>query len=62
MYTTNIRPKSEVRGSLPLINLRLKAEGFINGKLSMTEDDGRIFAVYTVVAIVHMIYIMKKSY
>ena len=38
------------------------AEGFINGKLPMTEDKGCIFVAYTVLAMVHMIYIMKKSY
>ena len=42
--------------------LRPKAEGFINGKFPKTEDEGRIFVVYTVIAMVHMIYIMKKSY
>ena len=41
---------------------RPKAEGFINGKLPMIEDEGRIFVAYAKVAMVHMIYIMKKSY
>ena len=62
MYTTNIRPESEVRGSLPLINPEAEAEGFINGKLPITEDESRMFVVYTVIAMVHMIYIMMKSY
>ena len=35
MYSTKIRPKSEVRRSLPL--------GFISGKPPMTEDEGHIF-------------------
>ena len=56
MYTTNIQPKSEVRGSLLLINPEPKGEGFINGKLPMTEDKGRIFVAYTIMAVVHMIY------
>ena len=38
MYSTKIRPKSEVRGSLPL--------GFISGKPPMTEDKGHIFMEY----------------
>ena len=46
MYSTNIRPESEVRGSLPLINPKPEGQGI--GKLSMTEDKGRIFMEYTV--------------
>ena len=30
-------------------------KGFINGKLLMTEDKGRMFVVYTIMAVVHMI-------
>ena len=59
MYTTNIHPESEVRGSLPLIN---SGKEFINSKLSMTKDKGRMFVIYTVMAVVHMIYTMMKSY
>ena len=33
MYSENIQPESEVRESLP--------QGFISGKLPMTEDEGR---------------------
>ena len=62
VYTTNIRPESEVRGSLPLLNPSPKGEGSINGKLPMTKDEGRMFVVYTVMAVVHMIYTMTKSY
>ena len=28
----------------------------------MTEDEGRMFVVYTVIAMVHMIYIMMLEY
>ena len=45
-----------------IYDLSPRSEGFINGKLPMTEDEGRMFVVYTVIAIVHMIYIMMKSY
>ena len=67
MYTTNILSESKVRGNLPLINPEpegrgLRARGFINGKLPMIEDKGRIFVVYTVMAVVHMIYTRMKSY
>jgi len=53
-----MQPESEVRGSLPLINPEPKARGFICGKLPMTEDEGCIYAEYTEVAMVHMIYAM----
>ena len=35
---------------------RLTAEGSISGKLPMTKDEGHIIAVYTEVAMVHIIY------
>ena len=57
MYSTNTRPKSKVRGNLPLINPRPKAEGFISGKLPMAKDEDRMFVEYTVIAIVHNYYI-----
>ena len=62
MYSTNTRPKSKVRGNLPLIyiNQRPKAEGFISGKLPMAEDEDRMFVEYTVIAII--IYTMATSY
>ena len=60
--TTNIQPESEIRGSLLLINPKPKGEGFINGKLLMTEDKGswslippligRYICEYTIVAMV----------
>ena len=63
MYSTNIRPESEVRGSLPLINPEPKGRGVvISGKLPMTEDEGRIFVEYTVLAVVHIIYTMETSH
>ena len=34
----------------------LWARGVFSGKLLMTEDEGRIFVEYTIVAVVHMIY------
>ena len=62
MYTTNVRPESEVKGSLPLIIPSQKCKGFISGKLPMTEDEGRIFVEYTVIAVIHMIYTKGMSY
>ena len=72
MYSTNIRPESEIRGSLPLINpepegrgvyqWHTKGEGFISGKLPLTLDSGRIFVEYTVVAVVYTIYTMAISH
>ena len=56
MYFTNIRPESEIRGSLPV------GEEFISGKLLITEDEGLIFVDYTIVAVVHMIYTMGTSH
>ena len=56
MYSTNIRPESEVRESLSLINSSPKARIFFSGKLPMTEDEDGIFVEYTVLAMVHMIY------
>ena len=58
MYSTNVQPESEVRGSLPLINPSLipKGEGFISGKLLITEDEGCRFVECTVVTVVLMIY------
>ena len=35
-------------------------EGFISGKLPMTEDEGRTFVEYTAGAVVYMIYTMMK--
>ena len=35
---------------------RPKAEGFIDGKLSMTEEEGRMLVVFTEVAMVHIWY------
>ena len=37
-------------------------EEFISGKLLITEDEGRIFVEYTIVAMVHMIYTMGTSH
>ena len=61
-YTTQVQgqrkfavDKSQTRRVRDLSNP--KGEGFINGKLSMTEDKGHMFVVYTV-----MIYTMMKSY
>ena len=67
MYSTYIRPESEVRGSLPLINPEPEGQGasgsgFICGKLPMTEDKGSIFVKYTIVAVVYMIYTIETSY
>ena len=42
MYSTNIQPESEVRGSLPLINPEPEGQGVYQCKLPMTEDKGRI--------------------
>ena len=61
MYSTNIRPESEVRGSLPLIHPE-PGEEFISGKFPITEDEGRIFVEYTVLAVFHMIYTMGTSH
>ena len=33
-----------------------------NGKLPMTEDKGHMFVLYTVMAVVHVIYTMMKLY
>ena len=41
---------------------KTKAEGSINGKLLMTEEKGHMFVACTVIVMVYMIYIMKKSY
>ena len=60
MYSTNIRSESKVRGSMLLINPEL--EGFISGKLPMTEDEDHVFVEYTVLAVVHMIYTMETSH
>ena len=42
-----------------IYNLSLRSEEvlplFISGKLPMTEDEGRIFVKYTILAVVHMI-------
>ena len=42
--------------------LSLKGNGFISGKLPMTEDEGHMFVVYTVIVMVHMKYIMMHEY
>ena len=55
MYSTNIQPESDIRGSLPV------GEEFISGKLLITEDEGHILVEYTIVAVVHMIYTMGTS-
>ena len=39
----------------------LRAWSFFSGKLLMTEDEGRIFVEYTIVAVVHMIYTMSRG-
>ena len=64
MYATNIQPKSEVTGSLPLINPEPEGQGvyIMSGKLPMTKEEGHMFVVYTVIAMVHMIYIMMLEY
>ena len=55
MYTTNISPESEIRGSLPLTNPEPEGEGIINSILPITEDKGRMYVCsYTVMAMVHM--------
>ena len=56
MYTTiyDLSPRSEeVCQSTP----RPMAEGFINDKFPITKDEGHMFVVYTVIVMVHMIYI-----
>ena len=50
-----IQPKSEVRGSLPLINPELERRGVYHDKLLMMEDKGRIFVIFTILAMVYMI-------
>ena len=58
MYSTSIRPKSKIRGSLSLVNPSPKDEGFISGKLLMTKDKVHVFVEDNIVAMVHMIYTM----
>ena len=36
--------------------IRCLAKGFINGKLLLTSDSGCMFVVYTIIAMVHVIY------
>ena len=51
----------ETRYILQIYDPSPKGEGFISGKLLMTEDEGRILVEYTVLAVVHIIYTMETS-
>ena len=62
MYITNIQPESEVRGSLLLINPEPKGWGVYQWQTSDDWGQGLYIVIYTVMAIVHMIYTMIKSY
>ena len=62
MYTTNVRPESKVRGRLPLINPEPEGRGVYQWQTSDDRGQGHMFVVYTVMAVVHMIYTMMKSY
>ena len=57
MYTANIQPETEVRGSLQLY---YRSQRLYDCKLPMTEVEGCIFAVYTIPAMVHMIYSIAR--
>ena len=58
-YTTRVRSQRKFATDKPRAR---RGEGFISGKLPMTEDEGRIFVEYTVLAVVHIIYTMETSH
>ena len=40
-----------------MINCKSEGQGVYYGKLLMTEDKGHMFVIFTVLAVVHMIYV-----
>ena len=62
-YMTQVRSQRKFATDKPLAQTPSpKGEGFICGKLPMTEDKGRSFVEYTALAMVLMIYTMEMSY
>ena len=47
MYTPNILPETEVRGSLLVYIPEPKVRGISTSKLPMTEVEGSLFGIYT---------------
>ena len=44
-----------------MINPKPEGRGIYHGKLPMAEDKGRMFVIFTALAVVHMIYIMMHA-
>ena len=45
-----------------MINLKPEGRGVYHGKLPITEDKGRMFVIFTVLAVVHMIRIYYDAH